>query len=81
MDTDKFDALIERLDMMQHDIGQLEARMDAFENELRLMSHEHGPQIKEMRQELTQMKKFMDNFSEVSDGGKPIEAMQPPPRR
>lgn len=75
------DALIERIDMMQYDIGRLEARMDAVENELRLTTHEHAPQISEMRQELIQMKKFMDSFSEVSDGGKPVEATQPPPRR
>ena len=81
MDNDKLDAIIERLDMLQYDVSKMEARMDAFENELRLISHEHGPQIKEMRLELTQMKKFMDSVSEVSDGGTPIEAMQAPPRR
>ncbi|MEP1442518.1 MAG: hypothetical protein ABJK39_05860 [Hyphomicrobiales bacterium] len=81
MSDDKLDAILERLDLMQYDIGQLEARMDSVENELRLMTHEHAPQIKEMRLELTQMKKFMDSVSEVSDGGTPIEAMQPPPRR
>lgn len=79
--SDKLDMLIERLEVMHYDMTKLEARMDGVENELRLMTHEHAPQLAEMRQELMQMKKAVDTFSEASDGGTPIEALQPPPRR
>lgn len=79
--SDKLDTLLERLEVLQYDVTKMETRMDAFENELRLMTHEQVPQLAEMRQELMHMKQAVDTFSEATDGGRPIEALQPAPRR
>lgn len=79
--NDKIDMLLERLEVLHYDVSKLESRMDAFENELRLMTHEQAPQLAELRKELMQMKKAVDTFSEASDGGTPIEALQAAPRR
>ncbi|MEP2942834.1 MAG: hypothetical protein ABJL18_04330 [Hyphomicrobiales bacterium] len=79
--SDKLDILLERIEVLQYDVTKMETRMDAFENELRLMAHEQAPQLAEMRQELRHMKQAVDTFAEFTDGGKPIEALQPAPRR
>ncbi len=66
---------------LNFDVSRLNKRMDALENELRLMDHSHTPQLKEMRQEIVDLKKFADQLTEGMEGGKPVEATQPPPRR
>jgi len=81
MRDDRVNQVLERLEELSYDVSKLEARIDAFENELRLMAHEQAPQLIEMRQELMRMKKVVDAFSVPGDGGIPIEALQPPPRR
>jgi len=81
MSDDKINRILERLEELSYDVSKLESRIDAVENELRLTVHEQAPQLVEMRQELIQMKKVVDAFSESGDGGIPIEALQPAPRR
>lgn len=81
MSDDMINRILERLEELSYDVSKLESRIDAVENELRLTVHEQAPQLIEMRQELMQMKKAVETFSEPGDRGIPIEALQPPPRR
>ncbi|MEO1067285.1 MAG: hypothetical protein AAFW47_07895 [Pseudomonadota bacterium] len=80
-DGEKLDAILERLDILQYDLAKLETRLDAVENELRLTVHEHTPLLTEMREELVQMKRVVDDFADLSEAERPIEARQAPPRR
>lgn len=81
MDNDKLDALFERMEELHYDVLKLENRIGAVENELRLLVHETNPQLIEMRQEMVQVKRAVESISDLTNDVKPIEALQPPPRR